>query len=121
MAFVAAQEIRKVYPDGKLAVKSLSFGVPIGQCFGFLGINGAGKTSTLKILSGEQLPTSGTASIAGFDILTQQLQLRRLLGYFHSNSARRLLSLFYRAVLCIVLLIDTGSIAVEWLTEVSLF
>ncbi len=69
-----------MYPDGKEAVKSLAFGVPIGQCFGFLGINGAGKTTTLKILSGEQLPSAGSASIAGFDILTQQLQLRRLLG-----------------------------------------
>ena len=64
----------------KVAVKQLSFGVPIGQCFGFLGINGAGKTTTLKMLSGEILPTQGTATIAGFNILTQQLQLRRLLG-----------------------------------------
>lgn len=74
------QALRKVYSGGKVAVKSLSFGVPIGQCFGFLGINGAGKTTTLKMLSGETLPTSGSATIAGFDILTQQLQLRRLLG-----------------------------------------
>ena len=75
------QSLRKQYgSNGKVAVKSLAFGVPIGQCFGFLGINGAGKTTTLKILSGEILPSSGSASIAGFDILTQQMQLRRLLG-----------------------------------------
>ena len=69
-----------MYPGGKQAVKSLSFGIPIGQCFGFLGINGAGKTTTLKMLSGDVLPSKGSASIAGFDILTQQMQLRRLLG-----------------------------------------
>jgi ATP-binding cassette subfamily A (ABC1) protein 3 len=80
LCLLRAQEIRKVYPGGKQAVKSLSFGIPIGQCFGFLGINGAGKTTTLKMLSGEVLPSEGSASIAGFDILTQQMQLRRLLG-----------------------------------------
>lgn len=65
----------------KHAVKKLSFGIPMGECFGFLGINGAGKTSTLKILSGEQLPTAGGAALGGLDILTQQVQVRRLLGY----------------------------------------
>jgi ATP-binding cassette subfamily A (ABC1) protein 3 len=45
------------------------------------GINGAGKTSTLQILSGDILPTSGGAQLAGLDIITQQLQVRRLLGY----------------------------------------
>ncbi len=74
------QDIRKVYPGGKQAVKSLTFGIPIGQCFGFLCINGAGKTTTLKMLTCYGLPSEGSASIAGFDILTQQMQLRRLLG-----------------------------------------
>ncbi len=50
------------------------------RCITLQGINGAGKTTTLKMLSGDLLPTSGTASIAGFDVITEQLQLRRLLG-----------------------------------------
>ena len=48
--------LRKVYPvsnGAKVAVKSTSLGIPKGECFGLLGINGAGKSSTLAILSGE--------------------------------------------------------------------
>eukprot|EP00981_Chlorochromonas_danica_P003709 scaffold684_cov167-Ochromonas_danica.AAC.8 len=62
----------------KVAVKCLTFGIPKGECF---GINGAGKTTTLSILSGEQNPTAGTALINNFDIITQQPQIRRLIGY----------------------------------------
>ena len=50
-------ELRKVYPvskGAKVAVKSTSLGIPKGECFGLLGINGAGKSSTLAILSGER-------------------------------------------------------------------
>ena len=69
-----------MYNSGKHAVRGVSFGVPLGQCFGFLGINGAGKTTTLKMLSGDVLPTTGQATIAGYDVLRQQLQARRLIG-----------------------------------------
>ena len=65
----------------KVAVQSLSFGLPKGECFGFLGINGAGKTTTLSILSGEFPPTSGTAYIDGFNISTDQSKIRRKIGY----------------------------------------
>ena len=86
--------MRKVYPltaaqaaDSatgsrcKVAVQSLSFGIPRGECFGFLGINGAGKTTTLSILSGEFPSTDGTAFIDGFDIKTDQTKIRRKIGY----------------------------------------
>lgn len=66
---VRLQEMRKVYPSRlgpKVAVQSLSFGIPRGECFGFLGINGAGKTTTLSILSGEFPPTVGDAYIDGW-------------------------------------------------------
>lgn len=78
---IALKHLRKVYGSSKVAVRDLSFGVPIGQVFGFLGINGAGKTSTLAMLTGDTVPTSGTAKLAGYDIITQQTQVRRLLGY----------------------------------------
>ena len=51
--------LKKAYSNGKEAVQDLSFGVPTGECFGFLGTNGAGKTTTLKILTGDLLPTLG--------------------------------------------------------------
>jgi len=73
--------LRKVYPGGKVAVHELSYGIPAGECFGFLGINGAGKTSTMKMLTGDILPTEGNAALAGMDILTEQLKVRALIGY----------------------------------------
>ena len=76
----SSQGLRQVYKGGKVAVKSLSFGIPVGQCFGFLGINGAGKTSSLKVLGGEVVPSEGSATIAGFDVVTEQMKLRKLLG-----------------------------------------
>ncbi|RHY92148.1 hypothetical protein DYB35_010826, partial [Aphanomyces astaci] len=55
---VVMNGLRKVYKGGKVGVVSLSLGLPKGECFGYLGINGAGKTSTMKILTGDVLPTS---------------------------------------------------------------
>lgn len=65
----------------KLAVRNLWFGVPKGEVFGFLGINGAGKTTSLQMLTGDEIPTNGSATLAGFDMLTQQTDLRKRLGY----------------------------------------
>jgi len=65
----------------KVAVKDMYFSIPEGECFGFLGVNGAGKTTTLSMLSGEHAPSAGSASIAGFDVMTQQSKCRRLVGY----------------------------------------
>lgn len=83
--------LRKVYrtPEGapKFAVKDLSFGLPRGECFGFLGINGAGKTSTLNMLTGAILPSGGTASLGGFDIVQEQWKVRRLIGYCPQHDA----------------------------------
>ncbi|RLN46846.1 hypothetical protein BBO99_00008704 [Phytophthora kernoviae] len=73
--------LRKVYNGGKVAVRDLSFGLKRGECFGFLGINGAGKTTTMKMLTGDISPTSGTATLGGFDILSQQIEVRRQIGY----------------------------------------
>jgi ABC-type multidrug transport system fused ATPase/permease subunit len=79
---VQLQSLRKVYSSsGKVAVRSLSFGLEVGDVFGFLGINGAGKTTTLQMLSGDVLPSAGTALICGFDILREQEEVRRCLGY----------------------------------------
>lgn len=85
------QNLRKVYrtPEGvpKLAVRNLSFGLPRGECFGFLGINGAGKTSTLNMLTGAVLPSSGQAYLSGFDVVKEQWKVRRLIGYCPQHDA----------------------------------
>lgn len=63
------------------AVDNVSFTINKGEIVGFLGPNGAGKTTTLRMLTGYLPPTSGTASIAGKDIITQTLEARKHLGY----------------------------------------
>ncbi len=63
------------------AVDSITFHVGRGEVFGFLGANGAGKTTAIRMLTGLLQPTSGTASVAGFDIGTQAEQVRRRIGY----------------------------------------
>ncbi|CAK4175365.1 unnamed protein product, partial [Aphanomyces euteiches] len=78
---VVMKNIRKVYKGGKVGVANLSLALPKGECFGHLGINGAGETTTMKIMTGDDLPTSGSATLGGFDIITQQLEVRRLIGY----------------------------------------
>ena len=63
------------------AVDAISFDVRRGEVFGFLGANGAGKTTAIKMLIGLLAPTSGRARVAGCDIFTEPEQLRRRIGY----------------------------------------
>jgi ABC-2 type transport system ATP-binding protein len=63
------------------AVDSITFHVEPGEVFGFLGANGAGKTTAIRMLIGVLEPTSGSATVAGYDIRTQAEQVRRRIGY----------------------------------------
>lgn len=63
------------------AVKGISFDVKKGEIFGFLGANGAGKTTAIKMLIGISKPTSGTAVVAGFDVQTDSEKVKRNIGY----------------------------------------
>ncbi len=63
------------------AVDAISFNVAAGEVFGFLGANGAGKTTALKMLTGLLKPSSGTASVAGFDVGRHPEQVKRRIGY----------------------------------------
>jgi ABC-2 type transport system ATP-binding protein len=67
--------------DGFTAVDAISFEVKKGEVFGFLGANGAGKTTAIRMLCGLSLPTSGEATIAGFDIFKQTEKIKRNIGY----------------------------------------
>jgi ABC-2 type transport system ATP-binding protein len=63
------------------AVDHITFQVRPGEVFGFLGANGAGKTTAMRILIGLLAPTSGRATVAGFDVATQSEQIKRNIGY----------------------------------------
>src|SRR6185437_3702562 len=63
------------------AVQDVSFTVERGEVLGFLGPNGAGKSTTMKMVAGFLQPTSGTASLCGFDVLEQPIAAKRRMGY----------------------------------------
>ncbi len=63
------------------AVDNITFDVKKGEIFGFLGANGAGKTTAISMLCGLNKPTSGEGTVAGFDILTQQEEIKKNIGY----------------------------------------
>ena len=63
------------------AVNAISLSVPRGEIFGFLGPNGAGKSTTIRMLCGILKPTSGSGSVAGFDIATQPERIKESIGY----------------------------------------
>lgn len=63
------------------AVDNISFDVARGEIFGFLGANGAGKTTAMRMLCGLSYPTSGSGTVAGFDIMSQAEDIKRHIGY----------------------------------------
>jgi sodium transport system ATP-binding protein len=77
---VNVQGLSKKYAGNKFAVENLSFEARDGEIYGLLGPNGAGKTTTLRMLATLLEPTSGSASVAGFDVRTQSEQVRRNIG-----------------------------------------
>jgi ABC-2 type transport system ATP-binding protein len=77
---VETEALTKIYGD-LTAVDHLDCRVPYGQIFGLLGPNGAGKSTTIKMLTTLLDPTSGTAKVAGFDIVAAPAQVRRSIGY----------------------------------------
>ncbi|MCB2213771.1 ABC transporter ATP-binding protein [bacterium] len=79
MHAIITNALTKQYGD-LLAVDGISFAVEAGEVFGFLGPNGAGKTTTIKMLTGQLLPTIGSATVADFDIRTQRQQLKSQIG-----------------------------------------
>ncbi|RME37844.1 MAG: ATP-binding cassette domain-containing protein [Planctomycetota bacterium] len=87
---IVADRLVKCFPtpDGpdKRAVDELSFRVREGHIYGLLGPNGAGKTTTLRMLSGLMEPTSGTARLAGFDVRTHPMEVKRRLGFLTAHT-----------------------------------
>lgn len=72
--------------DKQKAVDGISFEVKPGRILGFLGPNGAGKSTTMRMLTGYTSATSGSASLGGYDTATQNLELRKIMGYLPENT-----------------------------------
>src|ERR1700753_4346269 len=64
-----------------VAVDHITFDVNKGEIFGFLGANGAGKTTAMRMLCGLLLPSSGQATVAGYDVFKQTEQIKKNIGY----------------------------------------
>lgn len=77
---ISANGLTKKFGDFT-AVNSISFDVKKGEIFGFLGANGAGKTTAMKVLIGISKPTSGEASVAGYDVYRQAELIKKNIGY----------------------------------------
>jgi sodium transport system ATP-binding protein len=87
---IHVHELTKHYCDLRrgqfAALDGISFRAKPGQIYGLLGPNGAGKTTALRILSTVLRPTAGTASVNGFDVVTQSAQVRRQIGFMSANT-----------------------------------
>jgi ABC-2 type transport system ATP-binding protein len=82
---IRVDHLTKLYGSNR-AVNDISFDVPKGEVLGFLGPNGAGKSTTMKMLTCYLAPTAGRAEVAGFDVYTQSLEVRRRVGYLPEDT-----------------------------------
>ncbi len=83
---ITVQQLTKRFGT-QTAVDALSFEVPAGQIVGFLGPNGAGKSTTLKMLTGMLEPSAGTATVCGFDLRRDILEVKRHVGFVPESGA----------------------------------
>ncbi|GAB4046504.1 ABC transporter ATP-binding protein [Spirosoma litoris] len=77
---ISCQQLTKQFGDF-VAVDKITFDVNSGEIFGFLGANGAGKTTAMRMLCGLSYPSSGQAQVAGFDVYRQQEAIKKNIGY----------------------------------------
>ncbi len=91
METIKVSDLTRDY-NGLRAVDHISFEARSGEVFGFLGPNGAGKTTTIKMLTGQLRPTSGTARVAGYDVVEERQQIQPQIGvvFEHQNIYERL-------------------------------
>jgi ABC-2 type transport system ATP-binding protein len=83
---IIVDNLTKMFGDFT-AVNNISFEVKKGEIFGFLGANGAGKTTAMKMLIGISNPTSGNAQVAGFDVYKNPNEIKKNIGYMSQKFA----------------------------------
>lgn len=83
---IQVEGLTKMFGDFT-AVNAITFDVQKGEIFGFLGANGAGKTTAMKMLIGISKPTSGNANVAGFDVFTNAEDIKKNIGYMSQKFA----------------------------------
>jgi ABC-2 type transport system ATP-binding protein len=92
---IVTSGLTKIFPNGLKAVDALDLRVSGGEIFGLLGPNGAGKTTTVGMLTSRVIPTSGSASIAGVDVVAHSTLAKQLIGVVsQTNTLDRSLSVF---------------------------
>jgi ABC-2 type transport system ATP-binding protein len=91
MAMIETMDLRRSF-NGRVAVDGISFAAEQGEVLGFLGPNGAGKTTTIRMLTGQLLPSGGTARVAGFDCASEAQRLKPCIGVVseHQNLYERM-------------------------------
>ena len=82
---IQVNQLTKIYGQ-QVAVNQISFRAEAGQILGYLGPNGAGKSTTMKMLTGFVSPSAGSASVCGFDTVTQSMEARGVLGYLPEHN-----------------------------------
>ena len=82
---IVIQNLSKVY-GAQRALSNISFSVEAGEIVGFLGPNGAGKSTTFKITTGFLPPTEGTATVAGFNVADQAMEVKKVIGYLPEHN-----------------------------------
>ena len=85
MGGIAVQDLRKTY-GRTVALDGVTFAVEPGEVVGFLGPNGAGKSTAMRILTGFLAPTSGRATVDGFDTVDESIEVRRRIGYLPESA-----------------------------------
>ena len=83
---IQVKDLTKTFGDFK-AVNAISFEVKKGEIFGFLGANGAGTTTAMKMLTGISTPSSGNANVAGYDVFTNAEDIKKSIGYMSQKFA----------------------------------
>src|SRR5258708_17270356 len=81
---IEVKNLSKAYA-GFRAVENISYQVDRGEIVGFLGPNGAGKTTTMRVLAGYHPPTDGEVKVAGFDVISESMEVRKRVGYMPEN------------------------------------